>query len=375
VTPLLQRRLVIVLVAAGLLFALVIGYHAAGAYMMKKYMATNSAPPATVTITRAALDAWQPEIVAVGSLRALRGVDVTTEVGGMVRSVNFKAGSEVRAGATLVELISDSDRAQLQALEAAAELAQVTLDRDQVQYDVKAISKAQLDADAADLRNRRALAQAQAALLAKKTLVAPFAGRVGITTVNPGQYLNPGDKVVTLQAIDNLYVDFHVPQQEYPRLASGQVVSVTADAYPGRSFPGTLAATDSKVDPGTRNIAVEAVIENHQRELQPGMFVRISVSSGQPQNYVTIPQTAVAYNPYGATVFVAKTDDKGQKVAQQVVVTPGPTRGDQVAILKGIAAGDEVVTSGGLKLQNGTPLVVDNSLQPANEAKPTPQEQ
>jgi len=375
VNPLMKRRLVIVLGAVLVLFALIYGYHMFGNYMMHKFMTGNAAPPATVTTGIAALDDWQPEIPAVGSLRALHGVDVTTEIGGLVRRVNFKAGMDVAAGTPLVELNADSDVAQMQSLQANADLAQVNLERDKIQYEVKAIAKSQLDVDEADLRSKRALARAQAALVAKKTLSAPFAGRVGITTVNPGQFLNPGDKVVTLQAISSLYVDFHVPQEQFPRVQAGQPVAVTADAYPGQPFAGKVIATDSKVDPGTRNLAVEALVDNAKLQLQPGMFVHVVVQSGDKQRYITIPQTAVAFNTYGATVFVAKPGPDGkQRIAQQVVVTPGAKRGDQVAILKGLAEGDEIVTSGAQKLQNGTPLIVNNSVLPSNDPHPTPQE-
>ena len=213
--------------------------------------------------------------------------------------------------------------------------------------------------------------------MAKKTVRAPFDGRLGITTVNPGQYLNPGDKVVTLQSLDPIYVDFRVPQEELARISIGQALQLTTDAYPGATFEGKVSSIDPLVDVATRNFQVEASVANPQRRLLPGMFARVAVSTGAIQRYLTLPQTAVTYNPYGATVFLAKpaAQGAGGLIAQQTFVTLGASRGDQVAVVRGIQRGDVVVTSGQLKLKNGTPLKVDNAVTPLDEAAPTPQEQ
>ncbi|MFI5446759.1 efflux RND transporter periplasmic adaptor subunit [Polaromonas sp. UC242_47] len=351
--------------------------------------------PQTVSTIKAQVLEWQPQIPSVGTLVAVRGVDVTTEIAGLVRSVNFKSGQDVKAGELLVQLNADSDVAQLNSLQAAAELSAVTLKRDQAQLAGQAVSQALVDNDLADLKSRRALVAQQQALVAKKTIRAPFAGRLGITTVNPGQYLNPGDTIVTLQTIDPIYANFSAPQKQIASLSVGQVVNVATDAFAGELFPGKINAISPKVDPSTRNVSLQATIANPQRRLLPGMFARANVDVGQKQRYLTLPQTAITYNPYGATVFILKPaeaqpapggkDEKNAKpaapaapagslVAQQVFVTTGETRGDQVAILKGVVEGQEVVTSGQLKLKNGTPVVVDNRVQPANSANPTPQE-
>jgi membrane fusion protein (multidrug efflux system) len=336
-------------------------------------------PAVVVTAMKVASQDWQPQLNSVGSLRALRGVDVTTEIAGLVREIHFKSGDEVKAGAVLIQLNADSDLAQLASLEAAAELAQVTLTRDKVQLAAEAISQAQVDSDAADLKSKRAQAASQQATVDKKTIRAPFSGRLGITLVNPGQYLNPGDKVVTLQTIDPIYIDFNLPQQQISGVSVGQPVTVLSDAYVGQPFSGKVTAIDSKVDTGTRNVQIEATVANPKKLLMPGMFGRAAVDSGEKKTYLTLPQTAITYNPYGATVFITadKKDAKGnpQLQAQQVFITPGPTRGDQVAILKGISEGATVVTSGQLKLKNGTPLRIDNSVQPLNDQSPAPQEQ
>lgn len=372
----MRRRFIVVLLAAGALLGLLVGFNLFKSYMIRKALTQNAAPLETVSAAPAEYSDWQPTLDAVGSLRALRGVDITTEVAGLVRSVRFRSGDEVVAGQVLVELNSDADRAQLNALEAAADLAAVVYERDRAQYAVQAIAKAQIDADEADLKSKRAQAAAQAAIVAKKTLRAPFAGRLGITTINPGQYLNPGDKVVTLQTLDPIYVDFRLPQEELARVSKGETVSLASDAYPGERFTGRVTAIDPRVDASSRNFAVEALIDNPRHHLFPGMFVRVSVASGGVRRYLTLPQTAVSYNPYGATIFLVKNAGGASHLTvEQRFVTLGPKRGDQVAILRGVDPGDLVVTSGQMKLKNGTSIVIDNRVVPTNDAHPTPQEE
>ena len=373
-----RRRLIIVVLAAGLLLAAIVAFNTWKANFVADLRKKNAAPPQTVSAANVRFTDWQPEVSAVGSMRAVRGVDVTTEVTGLVRTLRFNSGDEVKAGQVLVELNADAEIAQQQALEAAAELSATVYKRDLEQYDAEAISKAQLDADAADLKNKRAQANAQKALVQKKIIRAPFAGRLGITTVNPGQYLNTGDKVVTLQAVDPIYVDFKLPQQQLAQIANGQSVNLTTDSFPGVKFVGKINAIDPRVDASTRNFQAEATIPNPDRKLLPGMFARVAVIAGEAKSYLTLPQTAITYNPYGATVFVAQRKPGGSEkdlIAQQAFVTLGPTRGDQVAVVKGVKEGDLVVTSGQMKLVNGAPLIVDNSILPANDPSPSPQEQ
>lgn len=369
-----RRRVIIAVVAVVVLIALIAGIKV---YQIMGYIAQakhNAAPPQTVTTMLARYSDWQPEISAVGSVRAVRGVDITTEVTGLVRSVDFRSGDDAKRGQVLVRLNSDADLATLHSLEAAADLAATVYARDKMQFEAQAISQAQLDADAADLKNRRAQAAAQAALVEKKILRAPFDGRLGITTVNPGQYLNTGDKVVTLQELDPVYVDFRLPQEQLAQVHPGLEVRLSLDAFPGESFPGKINAVDPLVDSSSRNFQAEATVANPTRKLLPGMFVRVTVLSGAKQHYLTLPQTSITFNPYGSTVFLVEKDDKGKRTAQQGFVTTGPTRGDQIAVLKGIKEGDEVVTSGQLKLKNGTPLDVSTLAQPADAANPQPQE-
>lgn len=376
----MKKRMVIMLVAVGVLLGGLVGFNFFKGYMMQKYMASAPVPSSTVTAMKVDYQQWQPQLSAVGTLRAVRGVDVTSEVAGLVRSINFKSGDEVKAGQVLAQLNADSDIAQLHSLEAAADLAATVYERDKAQLAAEVISKAQVDTDAGDLKSKRAQVAQQAALVEKKTIRAPFAGKLGISTVNPGQYLNAGDKLVTLQTIDPIYVDFNLPQQQLPLVAIGQKVILAADAYKGVTFEGKVNAINPKVDTNTRNVMIEATIPNPKRQLLPGMFATVKLNSGDEQRYLTLPQTAITYNPYGDTVFVVKESDKkdgkGNPVltAQQVFVTTGPTRGDQVAILKGVEPGAQVVTSGQVKLKNGSPVTINNTVLPADNPNPTPQE-
>lgn len=374
VNGVMKRRLIIVVLVVAVLLGALVAWHLIGLHFMKQALAHNSQPPQTVTTLVAGYSDWQPEIAAVGSVRAVHGVNITTEIAGLVRSVNFRSGEDAKEGQTLVQLNADTDVGTLHSLQAAADLAATVYARDKIQYDAQAISQAQLDADAADLRNKRAQAAAQAATVAKKSLRAPFDGRLGITTVNPGQYLNTGDKVVSLQSLDPVYVDFRLPQQQLARMKAGLPARLLSDAFPKQTFSGKVTAIDPSIDTASRNFQTEATVANPEHLLMPGMFVQVAVAAGDPQRYLTLPQTAITYNPYGSTVFLALKDAAGKRTAQQTFVTTGATRGDQVAILKGIKEGDEVVSSGQLKLKNGTPLEISTAAEPGNDVNPTPQE-
>jgi len=372
----MKKRMLIMVAVVIVVFGSIFGVKAVKAKMTQKYMSFKQ-PPATITALKATFQPWQPQLKAVGSLRAYRGVDVTSEIAGLVREVKFRSGQQVDEGQVLVLLNADADIAQLHALEAAANLARTTLERDKKQFAVQTVSQATVDAEEADLSSKNAQVEQQRALVDKKTIRAPFSGRLGISTINPGQYMNPGDKIVTLQELNPLYVDFYLPQQELARAANGQAVSITTDSFPGRVFQGKIKAINPKVDPDTRNFQAEALISNTGGVLLPGMYATVDVRAGSVQRYLTVPQTAITYNPYGNTVFIVKEqgtgpDNKAQLIAQQVFVTVGPTRGDQVAVLSGVQDGDTVVTSGQLKLRNGNPVTISDQALPANEEKPEP---
>ena len=376
----MTKRMVIMLAGVGLLFGGIFGYKAFTGIMMKKYMSAGGIPPVTVSTIHATNEAWQPQFKAVGSLRAVRGVDLASEISGLVRSVHFKSGDEVKAGQLLVQLNADPDIAQLHALEAAADLAEITYERDKKQIEAQAISQSTLDSASADLKSKQAQVTQQAAVVAKKTISAPFAGRLGISSVNPGQYVNSGEKIVTLQSLDSIFIDFSLPQQELSRVSRGQTAVVFIDAYPGKTFTGKITAINPKVDPDSRNVQVEAVIANPGRELLPGMYATLEVLYGAAQHYLTLPRTAVTFNPYGETVYLVEekgTDKAGKKTltVRQTFVTLGPARGDQVAVLSGVKEGDQVVTSGQLKIKNNSVVIINNQVQPLNDAAPKPVEQ
>ncbi len=373
------RRMTLMLLAIGLVLFLIFGFEAFRTVMINRFMATLSNPPQTVSTVEATTSDWQPELKAVGSLRAVNGADLSLEVSGVVDSLNFNSGDDVAAGQTLMRLRDDDDVAHLHSLQAAAALAQITYDRDQKQLKISAISQSQFDTDAANLKSAQAQVAEQQAVVAKKTLVAPFAGHLGIRAVDIGQYLNAGTAIVTLQALDPIYVDFYLPQQALNQIAVGQDVTATVDTYPGVTYAGKIAAINPKIDSTNLNVVIRAQLANPDRKLVPGMYATVAIAVGQKQPYVTLPQTAITYNPYGSTVFLV-VETKGangqdQLTASQTFVTTGQTRGDQVAVIKGVKEGDTVVSAGQLKLHNGSPLIINNSAQPSNDANPKPADQ
>ncbi|HUC61056.1 MAG TPA: efflux RND transporter periplasmic adaptor subunit, partial [Alphaproteobacteria bacterium] len=272
------------------------------------------------------------------------------------------------------------DVAKLHSLEAVANLAQITYQRDQRQFKAQAVSQATIDTDAANLKNAEAQVDEQKAVIDKTVLKAPFAGHLGIRQVDLGQYLAAGTTIVTLQALDPLFVDFYLPQQSIDSIKPGQAVVAHVDAFPGVAFAGTIFAVNPKVDTGTRNVQVRALLKNPDHRLLPGMYATVEIDTGAVEHYVTLPQTAIAYNPYGDTVYLVEPGKKGPDgkatlEAHQTFVTVGPTRGDQVAILKGVEPGATIVSAGQGKLRNGAPVAINNSVEPPNNPHPTPQEQ
>jgi membrane fusion protein (multidrug efflux system) len=377
----MTKRMIIMLATVAVVLGLIFGFEAILRPMfIKKFIATLANPPQTVSDTTATAQDWQKQLKAVASLRAVRGADLSAQVGGIVAAVHFESGSDVAEGAPLLELAQSDDLAKLDSLKATAALAQITFDRDQRQLKAQAVSQQVVDSDAQNLKSANAQVAEQQATVDYKSIRAPFAGKLGIRQVDVGQYLAPGTTIVTLQALDPIYADFTLPQQAVAQVAVGQKVSVTVDAFPSETFTGTIAAINSKVDTTTRNVQMRAALSNPDHRLLPGMFAVVLIDIGAPQSYVTVPQTAITYNPYGSTVYIV--DDKGkdangaaQLVARQVFVTTGDTRGDQVAVVKGIDAGQTVVTAGQLKLRNGSILKIDNTVQPLNDPNPKPVDQ
>lgn len=371
------KRLLIILAAFVALAAAFVWFQSFKAGKIKEAMAAIGAQPQTVSTTTAATSDWQTQLEAVGSLRAVKGADLSLEVSGIVDAIQFESGDDVPAGAVLVHLRSADDVAKLESLQASAVLAQVNYERDQKQFAVKAVSQATLDSDIANLRSYRAQVAEQQAIVDKKTLRAPFAGHLGIRLVDLGQYLNAGTTVVTLQALDPIYIDFYLPQQAVDQIATGQPVTAHIDAFPNQTFTGKISALNPKVDATTRNIQVRATLKNPDHKLFPGMYARVDIAVGAPKRYVTLPQTAVTFSAYGDTVYLVEKQGQGpngqpQLIAKQAFITTGPTRGDQVAVLNGVKEGDTVVTAGQVKLRNGVAVAINNAVQPSNDPNPKP---
>jgi membrane fusion protein (multidrug efflux system) len=369
------KRMLIMLVLVGAVLGGLFGFKVFVNGKIKEAMAGMANTPQTVSAAKAVSSDWQPTIDAVGSLRAMRGADLSLEVPGVVEEIQFQSGDEVQAGQVLLRLRSDDEVAKLQSLEATAELARITYERDVKQFKAQAISQAIVDNDEANLRNAKAQVAQQKAIVDKKILRAPFAGKLGLRQVDLGQYLSAGTMIATLQSLDPIFVDFLLPQQAVAQLSVGAKVRAKVDAFPDRVFAGTITAINPKIETASRNIQVRATLPNADQKLLPGMFATVQLETGAPERLITLPQTAVSYNPYGSLVYLV--DDKGkgadgkpQLTVRQVFVTTGATRGDQVAILKGVAEGDTVVTSGQVKLRNGVPVLIDNRVVPKNEPSP-----
>lgn len=395
------KKMIVMVVAVLLFIAALVGIKVM--MVMKMIAGMKPPPPAVVTTAKAAYQEWQPQLRAVGSIRAARGADLALDLSGLVTKVNMQSGDEVKEGQVLLQLRDSEDVAQLRQLEAAASLADVTFGRAKQQLAVQAISKADYDQAAADLKAKQAAVAQQQVNVQRKQLRAPFAGRAGIVTITPGTYLNSGTTIVTLQQIDPVFVDFHLPQKNLSDVKVGQKVMLDLDAFPGKVFEGELSAVNPKVDSDTRNVMIEARVANPDKLLTPGMFADVTIDVGTQARYLTLPQTAVVYNPYGATVYIVKKKADADKAAAeqakkdggkapeatapagppipadalvvtQAFVTTDGTRGDQVSITKGLDEGAEVVTSGQIKLKNGAQITIDNSVLPTDAANPKPQE-
>ncbi len=370
-------RFVLVMLALGVVGGGLIGFHRVKARILKQVTTSIVSQLPTVATATATLQDWQPVLHATGTLRAVRGADLSAEIGGIVGELHFESGEQVAAGTLLLRLRPNDDQAKLQQLQATADLDALTYQRDLRQLAAQGVSRATVDNDAGVLKAAQAQVAAQQALIAEKFVRAPFAGRLGLRAVDLGQYLAAGSKIVTLQADDPIYMDFYLPQQSIGQVRTGQTVTVHVDAFADRSFPGEIAALDAQADATSRMIQIRATLSNADHALVPGMFGTVDIAAGTPTPHVTVPQTAISANAYGSAVYIVRpeTDPASRKsrlVAHQQFVTTGDTRGDQIAVLKGVAAGDVVVTAGALKLRNNAAVLVDNTVLPTDEPNPTP---
>ena len=336
-------------------------------------------PPTPVTTAAVQSAAWPTELTAVGSLEAFQGVMVTAELLGKVVKIALEPGSAVKAGDLLVQQDTSSEIAQLRSAQASMELARLNLQRAKELLPSNVINQSSYDSAEAEYKQAAAQVDAIEATIAKKTIRAPFAGRLGIRQINLGQALNEGDPIVSLQSMDPIFVNFQLPQQELVKVRQGLTVKLTTDALPGMVVTGTITAINPQVDSATRNIRIQATVENPDEQLRPGMFVNVAVALPEQRAVLTIPSTAVLYAPYSDSVFVVENkkedgSDGGGQIVRQQFVRLGVTRGDYVAIASGLEKGQTVVSTGSFKLRNGQSVVVDNTLSPEFKLSPKPEE-
>jgi len=375
------------LIGAVVVFGGVFGIKAFFAAQTNKFFDNMPQPAVAVSSAIAKTDRWSDDGESVGTFAAINGTEVTTEAGGVVSAIEFDAGQPVSAGTVLVRLNTANETATLKALDASARLDRVQADRWQELGKQQLVSKDEVQQRITAAATALAQADAQRALIAQKTIRAPFAGILGIRKVNLGQFVSPGDAIVSLQQLDPIYVNFALPGQMIEKMVEGTAVHATLDSLPGQSFDGLVTAVDPQVDPDTRNFQVQATLRNPDRVLRPGAFARVGFALGGERNVVVIPQTAVSFNPYGNAVFVVTREKRkeGEKdmqgkpltgdkfVVNQRFIKTGATRGDLIAVTEGLKPGEQIVTSGLLKLRNGAEVTINNKVQPAANQQPTPE--
>ncbi|HLP26213.1 MAG TPA: efflux RND transporter periplasmic adaptor subunit [Acidobacteriota bacterium] len=365
----MKKSTLVAALIAGSVFGAIFAYKFI--VVRKTMMAMASAKPPPVTVSTAVVreETWPNTIRAVGSLKTYRGIVVKTETEGLVRSVTATSGNAVEAGAVLVQLDTSVEDAQLAGLEAQARLAEINVGRARELRANGTNTQTELDTAETTLQQTLSAVAQLKATIAKKRIVAPFGGRLGIVQVYPGQFLSKGDSLAVLESIDPIHVDFSLPQQEIARLAVDQPVRLSVDAYPGRVFEGKITALSPRVNDATRNVDVRATLANPDEQLRPGMFARLEVMLPASDRALVIPAAAVVYNPYGETVYVVSGH-----VAQQRFIETGATRGDLTQVRKGLQSGDTIVTSGQIKLRNGSAVQINNTLAPDADSAPKPNE-
>jgi membrane fusion protein (multidrug efflux system) len=375
------KYLIFLLVLLGLFLVVVSGFGFVKFTQIQGFLAMAKSgafepPPTAVTTDVAKQSEWQPTLESVGSVTAVNGVTVSTDLAGIVRQIAFESGSKVRAGDLLVRLDTRQEEAQLHQAEAQRDWASVSLKRDKDLVEKHAISQSDYDNAEATYRQVQASVDQYNAVIARKTLRAPFDGVAGIRQVNLGQYLKEGDPIVTVQAFDPIYVNFSLPQQDLSKLAVGEPVLLRVDAFGDRPFNGTITAINSLVDQATRNVQVQATFANSDSRLRPGMFAKVSVLMSERQNVVAVPATAIHYAPYGDSIFIVSEmkDPKGKeyKGVKEQFIKLGQSRGDMIAVVSGLKPGDEVVTSGVFRLKSGARVTVNNRIKPDSALAPNP---
>ena len=337
-------------------------------YQIQESMSGFQPPPSVVAVTDVKQDEWRSALTAVGSLVAVSGVAVTNEIAGIVKTIHFNSGQSVKEGQLLVGLDSVTDQAELNGLLATQRLAQVQFERSQKLITGKFVSKSDYDQNQALLDEARAAVLTKRTVIEKKFIRAPFSGNLGIRQINIGQFLNPGSNIVELQQLTPIYIDFQLPERYLGNLADEQQVNVSVQAYPDRVFKGRVSAISPLIDQNTRSIQIRATLPNSDRLLYPGMFAQVQVVSDQSRTVLTLPDTAISYNPYGDFVFIVESGAQGLTVQSRQVET-GETRKGRVEIVKGLNHGERVVSAGQVKLRNGMPVVIDEKPAPGERAR------
>ena len=370
------RKMVIkALLAVGALVLVICGIKA----MQIVKMATTKPPMPVATVTSAPVkeEDWAPMLSAVGAVSAVQGAMVSTELAGTVSEIMFQNGGVAKKGDVILKLDASQEEALLRSAEAEAELARTDLERTRGLASQNVVSKAELDAAESKFRRLTAVVDQMRSNIRKKTIVAPFDGELGIRQVNVGQMINAGQQVVLLQSLDPVYVDFALPQQHLQNLSTGLEAHVRTDALPEREFVGKLTAINSAVDTVTRNLTLQATLENPDHALRPGMFIKIDIVLPEKHKSLVIPGSAISYAPYGDSVFVIEKQKdnktgKESQVLRQQFVRVGEARGDFVSITTGLKAGETVVGTGVFKLRNGMAVAINNDLAPKPQINPTP---
>lgn len=380
-------RWVLMLAGVAIVFGGVFAIKAFFARQTNNFFDNMPQPAVAVSSYVARTQRWTDSGEAVGTFVAINGTDVTTEAGGVIRAIEFQPGQQVAAGTVLVRLNTANEEATLNALETSAKLAGVQAQRWQRLGKDKLVSLDDVQQRTAAAASAGAQVEAQRALIAQKTIRAPFSGVLGLRKVNLGQYVAPGTAMVSLQQLDPIYLDFSLPEQQVARMVEGIAVRASVDALPGKTFDGRITAVESQVDSNTRNFKAQATFQNPDGALRPGSFAKVGFALGGARDVLVIPQTAVSFNPYGNAVFViSKTARKpGEKdmqgndltgdklIVTQRFIKTGATQGDLVAVTDGLKAGERVVTSGLLKLRNDAEVTINDTIQPSADANPAPE--
>lgn len=367
----MPKRLVFMLLAVGIVFGGIFGFKAFIDTQIDAFFDEMPTPTATITATEARGDRWTAEIRAVGTLEAVQGATLTTEVGGIVREILFQPGTEVSAGTILLRLDTETDQAQLVSLQAAARLADQELRRARQLQQERNISEAEVQRRESEAEQARAAVAAQQARIQQKTLRAPFDGKLGIRRVNLGQFVSPGDPIVTLESVDPIFVNFSLTERRLGQIATGQPIAVGVDSFADR-FEGEITAIEPRVRSASRSFEVQALLDNPEQRLRAGQFARVTLALGAPEEVIVLPQTAIRFNPFGNSVFVIHEDDEGQLRVRERFVQTGERRGDLIRITEGLEVGERVASSGLLKLQNETPVAITEEARPSEDPAPSP---